>query len=332
MTKVVAIDAGHGINTPGKRTPDDEREWSFNSIVAQSIIDNLIKYRGVITVRLDDPTGKRDVPLRERTNKANSAKADILISCHHNANTGKWGNWTGTETYHYPGSTKGKQLAQAIHPEVVKAYGLRDRGIKSANFHMLRESNMPAILIEGGFMDSTVDIKKLRDKKVLEQAGKNIADAIANYFNLNKKAGKSATSKASTKTSGKSNTKSTSTYQGSSIVDYLKSIGQPSSFNHRKALASKHGISNYTGTAAQNTRLLNALRGDKPSTTTSQSTPKSFKVGQKVKIKSSAKKYSRSNVTIPAKYKNKSYTIQQVGKDDVLIKELYSWVKKKDTY
>src|SRR5690625_1986326 len=57
---------------------------------------------------------------------------------------------------------------------------------------------------------------------------------------------------------------------------------------------------------------------------------KTFKVGQKVRIKQSAKKYSRANVTIPSKYKNKSYTIQQVGKNDVLIKELYSWVRKSD--
>src|SRR5690625_3694473 len=142
MSKVVAIDAGHGMGTAGKRTPDGEREWNFNSVVAQSIIDNLKSYKGVKTVRLDDPTGKRDVPLQERTNKANNANADILVSCHHNAKTGKWGNWTGTETYYYPGSTKGKQLAQALHPSVVKAYGLRDGGIKSANFHMLRESQI----------------------------------------------------------------------------------------------------------------------------------------------------------------------------------------------
>src|SRR5690625_1669880 len=324
MSKVVAIDAGHGMGTAGKRTPDGEREWSFNSVVAQSIIDNLKSYKGVKTVRLDDPTGKRDVPLRERTNKANSAKADILISCHHNANTGSWGGWTGTETYHYPNSTKGRKLAQAIHPSVIMAYGLRDRGIKSANFHMLRESHMPAILIEGGFMDSTIDIKKLRDKKVLKQAGKNIADAIARYFNLSKK-----TSKTTTKSSSKDKSKNTSEYTGGSIVDYLKSIGQSSSFAHRKKLAQRYGIKNYKGTASQNTRLLNALRGKK---TNSKATKpkKSFKVGQKVKIKSSAKKYSRANVTIPNKYKNKSYTIQQVGKDDVLIKELYSWVRKSD--
>src|SRR5690625_4285326 len=55
-----------------------------------------------------------------------------------------------------------------------------------------------------------------------------------------------------------------------------------------------------------------------------------FKVGQKVKIKSSAKKYSRVNVTIPSRVKGKSYTIQQVGKNDVLLKEIESWVRKTD--
>ena len=60
-------------------------------------------------------------------------------------------------------------------------------------------------------------------------------------------------------------------------------------------------------------------------------TSSTFKVGQKVKIKSSAQFYSRTrNVTIPARVKNKTYTIQQVGKDDVLLKEIFSWVAKKD--
>lgn len=183
----IAIDAGHGINTAGKRTPSGEREWTFNNKVVQALINRLNDYQNVQITRLDDPTGKRDVPLKERTDKANKFKADILISVHHNANTGKWGAWTGTETYHYPTSSNGKKLAQSIHPSVVKAYGLRDRGIKSANFHVLRESKMPAILIEGGFMDSTIDIKKLRDDNVLKRAGINIADAVAKYYKLKEK-------------------------------------------------------------------------------------------------------------------------------------------------
>jgi IS30 family transposase len=56
-----------------------------------------------------------------------------------------------------------------------------------------------------------------------------------------------------------------------------------------------------------------------------------LKVGSKVKIKTSARTYSRTKgVAIPSRFKNKSYTIQQIGKNDVLIKELYSWVKKSD--
>lgn len=54
-----------------------------------------------------------------------------------------------------------KQIA-AVQPRIVKAMKLRDRGMKTANLHMVRESHMPSILTEGGFMDSTTDIAALR--------------------------------------------------------------------------------------------------------------------------------------------------------------------------
>src|SRR5690625_192810 len=184
----IAIDAGHGINTPGKRTPADEREWSFNTKVANAAIKYLNEYQDVTVIRLDDSTGKTDVPLRDRTNKANREKADALVSCHHNANTGKWGNWTGTETYtHTKAFSESEVIAKIVHKHIVKAYGLSNRGLKKANFHMLRESRMPAILIEGGFMDSRIDIKKMRNSKVLNAAGKAIAEGVAEYFGLKKK-------------------------------------------------------------------------------------------------------------------------------------------------
>lgn len=186
---IIAIGAGHGINTPGKRTPAGEREWSFNNKVVSAAINYLGGYENASIVRLDDPTGNTDVPLTTRTNKANNANADILVSYHHNANTGQWGTWTGTETYHYPGSSSGNTLARAIHPSIVTAMGLRDRGVKSANFHMLRESNMPSILIEGGFMDSTIDIVKMRNNGVMDNTGKALADSIASYLGLVKKDG-----------------------------------------------------------------------------------------------------------------------------------------------
>lgn len=185
----VAIEGGHagfGV-TPGKRTPAGEYEWDFNNKVVLAAIKYLNEYENVKIVRLDDPTGRTDLSLKARTDKANKAKADILVSIHHNANTGKWGSWGGTETYHYPGSTTGKRLADIIQPKLCKVYGLTNRGVKSANFHMLRESSMPAVLTEGGFMDSTIDINKLRDDKVLNAAGKAIAEGVAEYLKLKKK-------------------------------------------------------------------------------------------------------------------------------------------------
>lgn len=181
----IALDAGHGLKTAGKRTPDGEREWSFNNKVVLAAVASLNNYHNVRILRLDDPTGKNDVPLKTRTDLANRWGADVLVSIHHNAYLGKWGKHGGVEIYTFPGaSRKSRDIASFIHPLVVKAMGLRNRGMKTMNLHIVRESKMPAILIEGGFMDSTTDIHALRDNKKLTLSGQAVAQGIANYFNL----------------------------------------------------------------------------------------------------------------------------------------------------
>ncbi|MHC8516759.1 N-acetylmuramoyl-L-alanine amidase family protein [Sporosarcina sp. ITBMC105] len=187
----IALDAGHGLHTPGKRSPDDEREWSFNNAVLIACAERLSTYDGVQIRRLDDPTGKTDVSLHARTNKANAWGADALVSIHHNALKAVWHTGGGVETYVQAGtaSAASKALAQAIHTRIVPAMGLRDRGVKAANFHMTRESRMPAVLTEGGFMDSRTDIKAMRDPARLKAQGYAIADGIAAHFGLKQKAG-----------------------------------------------------------------------------------------------------------------------------------------------
>ena len=190
----IAIDAGHGINTAGKRTPDGEREWSFNNKVALATIAKLNTYNNVQILRLDDSTGNTDVPLVTRTNKANSWGADVLVSAHHNALAGVWGSHGGVETYVHPtGSRASYDIAGIVQPRITKAMGLRDRGVKQSNLHMLRESNMPAILTEGGFMDSTTDIGALRSDAKLKAQGVAIAEGLAAYYNLKPKTGSVAT-------------------------------------------------------------------------------------------------------------------------------------------
>ena len=188
----IAIDAGHGLNTPGKRTPSGEREWTFNNKVALAAITKLNTFQNVQLLRLDDSTGAIDVPLKRRTDRANTWNADALVSMHHNAYLGAWGSHGGIETYTLPGASQNsRDIAALVHPLVVRAMGLRDRGKKTLNLHMLRESRMPAILVEGGFMDSKTDIKALLDEKKLKKQGEAIAQGLAAYFQLKPKTGSS---------------------------------------------------------------------------------------------------------------------------------------------
>ena len=189
MRKII-IDAGHGFNTPGKRTPNGEREWTFNDKVARAVVRKLNEYSGVQILRVDDQTGKMDIPLKTRTDRANNWKADVYISIHHNALRGVWGNHGGVECYtldHPSVSPKSRQIAAIIHPRIVQAMGLRDRGLKTRNLHVLRETHMPAILTEGGFMDSTIDIRTMQNDSKLIAQGNSIAEGLAIYFKLQTK-------------------------------------------------------------------------------------------------------------------------------------------------
>lgn len=76
----IALDAGHGRHTSGKRTPDGESEWTFNDKVLRACVAKLNEYQNVEVLRLDDPTGEADVPLKARTDRANIWKADVLVS------------------------------------------------------------------------------------------------------------------------------------------------------------------------------------------------------------------------------------------------------------
>jgi len=187
----IALDAGHGIETPGKRTPTGEREWAFNDKVVRYAMAKLTEYENVQLLRTDDASGRTDAPLVVRTNQANNWKADIFVSVHHNALGSSWGNHEGAETFVYIPMSKNpqsKKLADCVHPHIIKAMQTKDRGIKDANFAVLRNSNMPAILTEGGFMDSRSDIKKMRNDKFLKAQGEAIALGIVEYFGLKAKA------------------------------------------------------------------------------------------------------------------------------------------------
>lgn len=180
---LIVVDAGHGPNTPGKRSPDGMREYEFNSRVADVLKSELEKYEGVKVVFTH--ADSRDVPLAERTDRANALKADLFVSIHANANTGKMGDWGGIDTFVYTSKPKeAVALAKVVQANLIKATGLRDRGVKPADFHVLRETHMTAILIEHGFMDSRTDLPKLKSDKYRVLCGETNAKSIAAHYGL----------------------------------------------------------------------------------------------------------------------------------------------------
>lgn len=155
MAKVWA-DAGHGGADPGAvdGTANDRiytEEEDRNLDIALRFMEAM--RRCGVAVK-GSRVGDVGMSLSARTSAANAWGADLLVSFH--CNGGPDGATSrGIEVFHYPGSTQGAKAASAVYRHLEAVSPWKDRGVKTANFHMLRESAMPAILVEYGFVNNT---------------------------------------------------------------------------------------------------------------------------------------------------------------------------------
>ena len=160
----IAFCAGHYLQTPGKRIPAEldgaqTREWVLNDRVADYFGQAASQYADVQTLRTDDPTGQTFIDIPERVANANRWGADLYIDMHHNAGI-NGGSGGGVCAFSYPGSAQGKKYRDAIYEAVIAAGGLkgnRSQPLQEKAFDSLWLTNMPAVLMEYGFMDSTTD-------------------------------------------------------------------------------------------------------------------------------------------------------------------------------
>ncbi|MBT2661961.1 N-acetylmuramoyl-L-alanine amidase [Bacillus sp. ISL-45] len=181
MVKVF-IDPGHGGTDPGA-VGNGLREKDLTLQIATRVKNILIQEYDNVSV-LMSRTGDQTVSLTERTNAANAWGANFLLSIHINA-----GGGTGYEDFIYPGvGTPTTTYQSNIHAAVLALVDFYDRGKKTANFHMLRESNMPALLTENGFIDNSNDAAKLKSSSFIENIARGHANGIVKSFNLPKKA------------------------------------------------------------------------------------------------------------------------------------------------
>lgn len=183
----IALDAGHGLKTSGKQTPNGIKEWTLNDKVRDKVV-NILKDYDVSIIHTDNDEGNVDETLGDRLAKYQNAGVDAFVSIHHNANTGTWNNATGVETYtdNNP-TTPDLRLADCIQARLTKYTGLRDRGTKRLNFYVINQNKIPAVLVEGGFMDSNIDYKVITSDEGQNAYARAVAEGLIEFLKLKKK-------------------------------------------------------------------------------------------------------------------------------------------------
>lgn len=182
MVKIV-LDAGHGGHDPGA-VGNGLREKDVTLTIVTKIGEMLKEYERVDVhyTRTDD----QFIELSERAAMANRIGADFFLSVHVNA-----GGGTGFESYIFNGNVSNATVAyqNVIHSEIMKAIGnVTDRGKKRANYAVLRETNMPALLTENLFIDNKNDATKLNSEQFILQVAHGHVQGIVKAFGLKKKA------------------------------------------------------------------------------------------------------------------------------------------------
>jgi N-acetylmuramoyl-L-alanine amidase len=180
---LVTIDPGHGGKDPGAIGLNELREVDVILPIALRV-SKILEAKGVATQLTRD--SDYFVELNERVNMSRKAGASIFVSIHANSIDNR-PDVNGLETYHYH---RGLELATIVHRNVLTVMNddpreeqpLLDRGVRSARFLVLRKSEIPAILVEVGYLTSPTESPKLADSKYRDRMADAIAQGILEYL------------------------------------------------------------------------------------------------------------------------------------------------------
>lgn len=178
---LIVLDAGHGGSDEGARVRQiQEKKLALATVLYTKKFLEEMGYRVLLTRGKDTY-----VSLPKRVAMANKIKSELFVSIHFNSapNTGA----QGVEIYYYndrdPQRAKSsRKLASYILHYVVDQTEASSRGVKVGNIHVIRETTMPAVLIEGGFMTNYTELQNLRKRGYLEGIARGTAQGIDRYF------------------------------------------------------------------------------------------------------------------------------------------------------
>jgi len=174
--KKVCIDPGHGGEDSGA---------FYHGLKEKNVVLQISHYLKEIFDFWDYDvvlTRTRDyfLSLSKRAEIANEEKVDVFLSIHTNAWISK--KATGIETYHFPGSNEGFELAYLIQQRLIENIRSNDRGVKTARFTVLRRTDMPAVLCEVGFISNKQENKLLSKEHIRYMKAFSIAKSVDQYF------------------------------------------------------------------------------------------------------------------------------------------------------
>lgn len=177
----IVLDPGHsGPVEPGCcHKESGMQEWRIAGDIADKLKFMLEADGHEVLFTRSGPIETDDLAFRAAL--ASDNQADIFVSIHINAATIPTAH--GTEVYCFPGSLKGRRLAEAILPEVCTEMGTESRGVKESSFYVLRETSCPAALVEVAFLSNDEDRAKMA------QTGGRIAAANGIFYGIRKYAG-----------------------------------------------------------------------------------------------------------------------------------------------
>jgi len=176
---VVVIDPGHGGRDPGGIAANGLYEKELTIQLSRRVKADIERLGGrVVMCREND----ENPSLQERCDIAHRAKGDLLISVHINSFFHPFAS--GTETYYYKPSDK--PLSYLIHQRMTGVLGFRNNGLKRARMYVLRNTSMPATLIEPGFITNPMEFDRLIRADVQQKLAQAIVQGVVDYVALPK--------------------------------------------------------------------------------------------------------------------------------------------------
>lgn len=179
--RLVVIDAGHGGKDPGGISLNKHNEKDFTLATVLKVAELLKNEPNIafVLTRSDDsyPT------LQQRAKIANDLKADLFLSIHANSiPAGSTSNPSGFETYY--SRPESLQFATTVHKYLIPASGLSDRGIRKSSLYVTRETKMPAILLECGYLSNANDEAQLYSADYQQRIAAAVVAGIKEYLGL----------------------------------------------------------------------------------------------------------------------------------------------------